>query len=328
MVTRRPDASASAAAVRRLKDKTVAYLCKHRGARLARTGSGTDRQCAAPADPGAHQSGPAVELLSAAGKAIRSLPVQVFDHLVSDGLVERDPAGLWRATGAAHARLARTRTGENAFLFQHLDIASADVARISPGMAEADGAMAKPTASASHGARRRRTRSGGKVLIDLSESPVARLARPGRRRGQAFLDPASVMAAERFRADFERAHLQPRLTTDWSAAAATTKHSTRTGDRLDLSNAVLAARFRVDRAVAAVGPEFGGVLVDVCGHVKGLETIERERRWPARSAKLVLKFALAALARHYGLAPAASGTGGKGIRRWATPDYRPSIDAE
>jgi hypothetical protein len=61
----------------------------------------------------------------------------------------------------------------------------------------------------------------------------------------------------------------------------------------------------------------------VCCFLKRLETVERERCWPVRSAKIVLKAALGALARHYD--PPAPARSGKRILHWGARDYRPSI---
>ena len=53
--------------------------------------------------------------------------------------------------------------------------------------------------------------------------------------------------------------------------------------------------------------------------------MERERQWPARSAKLVLRLALASLARHYGLTAATTGKPSAGLRHWGDEGYRPEI---
>ncbi len=80
---------------------------------------------------------------------------------------------------------------------------------------------------------------------------------------------------------------------------------------------MIAARQRLNRTIAAIGPEFASLLLDVCGFLKGLEEAERDRGWPARTAKIVLKLALAALARSYGLADEARGPDRSGgIRAW------------
>lgn len=162
------------------------------------------------------------------------------------------------------------------------------------------------------------------VLRNLDESPVAALARRVGRTGEAWLATDEVAAAERMRKDFEIAQLRPRITANWSASISTGR---RTGDGLtDLTDMALSARRRFDRAIEAVGPEFSGVLIDICCFLKGLELVERERQWPARSAKLVLRLALQRLARHYGLTATASGPqAARGAYHWGAEDYRPKI---
>jgi hypothetical protein len=168
--------------------------------------------------------------------------------------------------------------------------------------------------------------SGTLVLANAEESPVAGLARRAQPGGEPWISKHAGDAAERLRRDFERGGLQPRITANWTASVSSGRRSGKRADITDLTEAALSARLRFERAVKAVGPELSGVLIDVCCFLKGLETVERERLWPARSAKLVLRLALEALARHYGLEQAATAATPPGrLRHWGDADYRPEI---
>ncbi len=194
------------------------------------------------------------------------------------------------------------------------------------GWAEVRRRLAGPEGfAAQHQTRVRVVADGAPALANADESPLAGLARRRGADGRPLLDIAEVAAGERLRADFTRGQIAPRVTANWSAAIASGRRSGDTGGIADLTDAALGARLRVERALVAVGPEFSGLLVDFCCFLKGLEEIERERRWPARAAKLVLRLGLSALARHYGLEAVGRGRVGEaGLRHWGAAGYRPS----
>jgi hypothetical protein len=155
------------------------------------------------------------------------------------------------------------------------------------------------------------------VSIDEAESPLAWLARRRGRDGRPLIEPHQFLAGEALRADFTRARLMPRTTSNWESPIATGR---RTGNSAGhFSDSVIAARQRVNNALDAVGPEVSGLLVDVCCFLKRLEDIERERKWPARSAKIVLQLGLTQLARHYGLGAQATGRQNAAVRTWLAP---------
>lgn len=174
-----------------------------------------------------------------------------------------------------------------------------------------------------HGAVAGVAAEGTTRLVDHAESPLAWLARRRDKSGRAFLTSARIAAGERLRADFTLGEMMPTVTSNWSAGRISGGRGP--GGLHDLTDRAVAARTRVGVALDAVGNDLAGVLVDVCCFLKGLETVETERRWPARSAKVVLDIALGRLADHYGLAEEARGRDRPGrLRAWGTADHRPS----
>lgn len=136
---------------------------------------------------------------------------------------------------------------------------------------------------------------------NLRESPLAWLAQRRDKDGKPMISADELEAGERLRLDFERGQMGQRVTSSWDAAAVPSRQprgAPRAG--LEMADAVLAARQRVELALKAVGPELAGMLLDVCCFLKGLEQAERNGGWPRRAGKVVLQLGLAHLARHYG----------------------------
>ncbi len=153
-----------------------------------------------------------------------------------------------------------------------------------------------------------------KVTIDDGESPLAWLARRRGRDGRALIEPHQLQAGERLRGDFTRAHMMPRVTASWSSPMSSGR---RGGERAaSATDAMVAARQRVHNALDSVGPEFAGLLLDICCFLRSIADIERDRAWPARSGKVVLQLALDRLARHYGYAAHARGPRRAPVRTW------------
>lgn len=139
------------------------------------------------------------------------------------------------------------------------------------------------------------------VEINEAESPLGWLRRRKGADGKPMIGEAQFEAGEKLRADFTLGQMTPRVTADWSGAAAGGKRRSSMRDPAEIADHALAARERVARALDAAGPGLADILLRVCCHLEGLEAAERGFGWPKRSGKLVLQIALDRLVRHYGI---------------------------
>ncbi|WP_244510351.1 DUF6456 domain-containing protein [Microvirga guangxiensis] len=152
-----------------------------------------------------------------------------------------------------------------------------------------------------------------RVRMDSEESPLDWLRRRKDRNGAPMIDEAAYQAGERLRTDIMLAGLLPGVTARWDAMPSGGGPASPS----DATDRMIAARQRIRHAFDAVGSDFSDLLMDLCGFLKGLEQIERERGWPQRSAKIVVRLALARLAEHYGIEAAARGpAASRGIKTW------------
>lgn len=148
--------------------------------------------------------------------------------------------------------------------------------------------------------------------------------------GQPMISAEQLAAGERLAGDLWRARMTPRVTSVWTGVPgdAGTRRAA-PGAGIDIADGIIAAKVRVERALRAVGPEFAGPLIDVCGHMLGLDDIERINNLPMRSGKMLLRTALTRLARHYGLLPPEHGEAeiARRIAGWMAEDGGVTLEA-
>ena len=218
--------------------------------------------------------------LVGADGAARPVDAAALRRLVSSGAVAAGADQRYRLTGAGRAMVRRLLTGGEDLAAQHQTRERRVI--------ETDGARQA-------------------VTVDLGESPLAWLRARKGRDGKPLIDDAAFAAGEKLRSDFTRGQMMRGISASWSAIGGAGRGGGHAGGIAELTDAALAARLRVERALTALGPELSGAVVDFCCFLKGIDRIEAERGWPQRSAKLVLRLGLEALARHYGFDNVATG---------------------
>ena len=141
------------------------------------------------------------------------------------------------------------------------------------------------------GATQRKPRRGRRsATVNLAESPLTWL------HARGHLSDRQFVAGERLRADYERAQLAPSVTMRWEPVRI---KGSGADHGLNPTERQISAKRRFDGAIAAAGDGLSDVLWRTVCAGEALAGVEKALEWPARSGKLVLKFALDRVAGYY-----------------------------
>ncbi len=173
------------------------------------------------------------------------------------------------------------------------------------------------------------TSEGRNVLFNQSENPLYRLYRRKDKNDKQFLSDKQFAAGERLRRDFTHAQLGQKTTASWSLTSSRLRTGRKHGGPKitgnEFSDKAIAARARFNKAIAGVGPEFAGILTEICCFLRGIGEAEDRFDWPRRSGKLVLRLALSSLARHYESLDTEPPREKDLLASWSQQNYRPSV---
>jgi hypothetical protein len=212
--------------------------------------------------------------VAAAGSRL-ALAAPFVEAFARAGWIVADGPGRFVLAAEGRAFLVRSFGGEDRFAAQHREMEASEI-------------------------------DGRAVKVNVGESPLARLASRG------LVDGVPFAAGEKLRRDYTLAQLAPRMGVDLTAPVVS--GSSRGHGADSISDIAVAARQRLSRAMAAMGPGLSDLAFEVCCDLQSLERAEARRGWARRSGRVVLVLALDRLAAHYGMKAARNAAP---IRAWS-----------
>ncbi|MCF6292716.1 MAG: DUF6456 domain-containing protein [Robiginitomaculum sp.] len=139
------------------------------------------------------------------------------------------------------------------------------------------------------------------VRVNVEASPLLKMYRQRDKFGKRFLSDKEFAAGEKLRNDYACSNMGRISGSNWTGIARDKSVALSASRFADGNINAIDAKRRVMEALAWSGPMLDRVLFSVLLREQGLNSLEMDRHWPSRSAKIVLKIALARLALHYGL---------------------------
>lgn len=129
------------------------------------------------------------------------------------------------------------------------------------------------------------------------EAPILALSRLRDKAGESFLNSVLVTAGQLLREDFELSSFISSIENTRDMGSETSPSPITRHSSIETTD----PEARLAQALHFLGPGLSDVAVRCCCHLQGMEQIEKELNWSARSGKIVLRIALMQLVQFYKL---------------------------
>lgn len=143
----------------------------------------------------------------------------------------------------------------------------------------------------------------------------------GQKGAQPFMQRHHVEAANRIEKLVEQAQMRQRTTMSYDPTRVGGKSGSGSAGP-ELGGRAIDARNTLNACLGKLAPDCAGVVLDVCGLQKGLQLVEQERKWPRRSAKMILRVGLDQVAIHFGITPSVIGSQSNRPQQWIQHGFR------